>query len=124
MLSLGVPRQWHGGRSGSEPGAVQLSRRTSTGDTGEAQRSGPFSGASRIGPGGGYGGTCQPESHGNIGIVSEKLQTFRSKEFVGKDWGGLGKDWWGLGKDCILWAQIEFSWATKNASWASAGRSD
>ena len=44
--------------------------------------------AARVGPGGWYGGTCW--SSGNVGIVSEELQTFRSKElarreFVGKE---------------------------------------
>ena len=67
-------------------------------------------GQGRAGRGGG-GGACR--SHGNVGIVSEKLQTFRSKErarkeFVGKEWGGLGKDWGGLGKDCILWIKANF----------------
>ena len=53
------------------------------------------------------GGTCR--SHGNVGIVSEKLQTFRSKErarreFVGKDWGSLGKDWGSL----FFWQKAHF----------------
>ena len=44
--------------------------------------------AARVGPGSGYVGTCR--SPGNVGIVSEELQTFRSKErarreFVGKE---------------------------------------
>ena len=60
------------------------------------------------------------------GVVSEKLQTFRSierarRDFVGKEgsgqrMGALGKEWGGLGKECILWAKRKFLWAKKNAS--------
>ena len=77
----------------------------------------------RVGPGRvglgrtSMGGTCR--SHGNVGIVSEKLQ-FRVKTARGENlWrrlGCLGKDWGCLGKDGILWAKSEFSWAKKNAS--------
>ena len=56
-----------------------------------ARRAGPGQGGGgRVGSGraAGMGVTCR--SHGNVGVVSEKLQTFRSKEharreFVGKE---------------------------------------
>ena len=85
---------------------------------GSAQRMGRLAGPGTT-LGSGYGrGTCL--SRGNVGIVSEKLQTFRSKErarreFVAKS-EGLGKESGGLGKECILWAKIEFLWAKKIAS--------
>ena len=65
--------------------------------------------------GGGYGrGTCL--SRGNVGIVSEELQTFRSKErarreFVGKEWGGLGKEWGFWKKKAFC--KSEFLWKRK-----------
>ena len=55
-------------------------------------------GAGRVGPGSGYRGvTCR--SLGSVEIVSEKLQTFRSKEYVRREF--VGKDWW-------VWAKIVF----------------
>ena len=88
-------------------------------------RRGGAAGSGRAGPGrarGGEGGTCK--CPGNVGNVSEKLQTLWSKErarigFVVKKRGGLGKDARGVwernvfygkklifvGKEnCIIWS--------------------
>ena len=58
-------------------------------------------------PGGVLEGMGACRCAGNIGNVSEKLQTFRSKErarigFVCKEREGVGKEGGGLGKECIL----------------------
>ena len=55
------------------------------------------------------GWTCQ--SHGNVGIVSEKLQTFRSKERAQREF--VVNDWGGSGQDCILLSKSKFSWQRK-----------
>ena len=77
-------------------------------------------------PGGRYGGgEDRPEgrSHGNVGIVSRKLQTFRSKERARRDFvvknegsGPSGQRMGGLGKECILWSKSQYLWAKKNTS--------
>ena len=56
-------------------------------------------------------------SHGNVGMVSEELQTFPSKErarreFVGKEWGPWEKN----REVCILWEKSEFLWEKKIVS--------
>ena len=74
----------------------------------------------------GIGGMCR--SHGNVGIVSEKLQTFRSKErawreFVGKDWRWygqrlhfVGKKRVSVGKEkCIIW--VSWIWLRTKTVW-------
>ena len=71
------------------------------------------------GPGGGYWGTCR--SYGNIGIVSEKLQTFQSKErarreFVAKSEGVWAKNGGVWAKTAFCGQKAMFLWAKKIAS--------
>ena len=65
------------------------------------------------GPGGGYWGTCW--SYGNIGIVSEKLQTFRSKERARREFAAKSEGVWA--KNGGVWAKNAFCRLKANFRW-------